>query len=151
MNEIEKLQKELDEWNAKYSEAESDRLDAEERLDEAEYQCSRLERLIEKAKEVENAKTIGLITQKLSGQLDFRSALLKASLFVSRDPHMQSLGYIAITDKQVIALDGYKGYVATVEVPAENQNTFIKVKDHMDILAELQGFQKAYFCKAERV
>ncbi|MFA5324302.1 MAG: hypothetical protein WC373_16625, partial [Smithella sp.] len=134
MNKINLLQKELTEWEEKYCEAQADHDDALKRSREAERMCRKLGEQIEEMKDEENKKLIEIVSDMATRELDFYTALVKASLFTSSDPNRMSLQYIATTGNQVIASDGFGAYIATVEIPNERKNTFVKFNEVNDIL-----------------
>ena len=135
MKSIEELQKELAHWQDKYEEADADQEEAEQRMSEAESMCDKIEEQLERLRNETLSNSIDAITQYLSEPLDFHAAILKASIFASTEAHKQNLQYVAITENQVIGCDGYRVYIANVEIPADKKNTFVKLDEQKQEIA----------------
>lgn len=127
---LDELYTKLEKWQNKYDEAEKDIEEAEERREEAQEMCEKIEAQIDSLKKQIRAKIIEKIVKDTPAPLDLHKAILKASIYTSNEADFRKINYVAITQNQVIGCDGFRVYIANVDVPADKQNIYISVDEH---------------------
>ncbi|MCQ4924948.1 hypothetical protein NE686_17745 [Tissierella carlieri] len=68
----------------------------------------------------------------------FRDLFIKSSYFCRRDDERLALAYVELKEKQLLALDGYKGIIIDCDyIPKELQNSYIKWNVRQDFEKEV--------------